>query len=62
MAYGLGMNTEEWQELRAQVDDSFWVMRIIGSSPTTSKSLCMTERLEALTFPLCRLSAPSRRS
>lgn len=31
MAYGLGMNAEEWQELRAQVDDSFWVMRIIGS-------------------------------
>lgn len=30
MAYGLGMNSEEWYELRAQVDDSFWVMRIIG--------------------------------
>ncbi|KAF8133667.1 hypothetical protein EV363DRAFT_1430224 [Boletus edulis] len=30
MAYGLGMNAEEWRDLRAQVDDSFWVMRIIG--------------------------------
>lgn len=36
MAYGLGMDAEEWHELRAQVDDSFWVMRIVGSSPTTS--------------------------
>lgn len=34
MACGLGMDAEEWHELRAQVDDSFWVMRIIGSSPT----------------------------
>ncbi|KAN0087466.1 hypothetical protein V8E55_006087 [Tylopilus felleus] len=33
MAYGLGMNTEEWHQLRAQVDDSFWVMRIIGYPP-----------------------------
>lgn len=33
MAYGLGMNAEEWDELRAQVDDSFWVMRIIGYPP-----------------------------
>jgi hypothetical protein len=30
MAAGLGMSSEEWAELRAQVDDSFWVMRIIG--------------------------------
>lgn len=33
MASGLGMHAEEWNELRAQVDDSFWVMRIIGSFP-----------------------------
>ncbi|KAF9242601.1 hypothetical protein BU15DRAFT_43907 [Melanogaster broomeanus] len=33
MAYGLGMNIEEWNELRAQVDDSFWSMRIIGYPP-----------------------------
>ena len=31
MAVGLGMRPEEWEELRNQVDDSFWVMRIIGS-------------------------------
>lgn len=30
MADGLGLNDDEWEELRAQVDDSFWVMRIIG--------------------------------
>ena len=31
MADGLGMSPEEWQELRKQVDDSFWVMRVIGT-------------------------------
>jgi len=30
MAAGLGMTSEEWQDLRAKVDDSFWVMRVIG--------------------------------
>ena len=30
MATGLGMTPEEWAELRSKVDDSFWVMRIIG--------------------------------
>jgi hypothetical protein len=30
MAVGLGMTPEEWQDLRNQVDDSFWVMRAIG--------------------------------
>jgi len=33
MASGLGMTSEEWQGLRAQVDDSFWVMRVIGYPP-----------------------------
>ena len=33
MAEGLGMTKEEWKELRSQVDDSFWVMRVIGRSP-----------------------------
>jgi len=33
MAVGLGMTPEEWQELKANVDDSFWVMRIIGYPP-----------------------------
>jgi len=30
MATGLGMTTEEWLDLRSQVDDSFWVLRVIG--------------------------------
>ncbi|KAJ7175853.1 hypothetical protein C8R46DRAFT_890706 [Mycena filopes] len=33
MADGLGMTPDEWQELRGQVDDSFWVMRAIGYPP-----------------------------
>lgn len=33
MSVGLGMTPDEWQELRSQVDDSFWVMRIIGIPP-----------------------------
>ena len=31
MAIGLGATPEEWEELKGCVDDSFWVMRIIGS-------------------------------
>src|SRR5258708_11519009 len=30
MAVGLGMDEGEWKELRHQMDNSFWVMRIIG--------------------------------
>lgn len=30
MAVGLGMSTEEWEDLKSKVDDSFWVMRVIG--------------------------------
>lgn len=33
MADGLGLNDDEWKELRAQVDDNFWVMRVIGYPP-----------------------------
>ncbi|KZP33612.1 Clavaminate synthase-like protein [Athelia psychrophila] len=33
MANGLGMTPEEWEGLRAQVDRSFWVMRVIGYPP-----------------------------
>ncbi|KAF9481160.1 Clavaminate synthase-like protein [Pholiota conissans] len=33
MSIGLGMTREEWAELRSQVDDSFWVMRVIGYPP-----------------------------
>ena len=27
---GLGMTDAEWEDLKSQVDDSFWVMRVIG--------------------------------
>lgn len=30
MAVGLGMTNAEWEDLKAKVDDSFWVLRIIG--------------------------------
>ena len=30
MAMGLGMTNDEWEDLKAQVDDSFWVLRILG--------------------------------
>ncbi|KAG6830023.1 hypothetical protein H0H92_002551 [Tricholoma furcatifolium] len=33
MSQGLGMTNNEWLGLRAQVDDSFWVMRVIGYPP-----------------------------
>ena len=38
MAEGLGMTNEEWKELRSQVDNSFWVMRVIGESRYTLSS------------------------
>jgi len=33
MATGLGMTDAEWEDLKAKVDDSFWVLRIIGYPP-----------------------------
>ncbi|WVQ77994.1 hypothetical protein IAT38_000075 [Cryptococcus sp. DSM 104549] len=33
MADGLGMDEGEWAELRGTVDNSFWVMRVIGYPP-----------------------------
>ncbi|KJA24044.1 hypothetical protein HYPSUDRAFT_200860 [Hypholoma sublateritium FD-334 SS-4] len=33
MSIGLGLTREEWNDLRSQVDDSFWVMRVIGYPP-----------------------------
>ncbi|KAJ7784577.1 hypothetical protein B0H16DRAFT_1402573 [Mycena metata] len=38
MAVGLGMTPDEWQDLRGQVDDSFWVMRAIGYPPLPNDS------------------------
>ena len=31
MSVGLGMTAEEWESLRSKVNDSFWVMRVIGA-------------------------------
>ncbi|KAF8645270.1 hypothetical protein AX16_008094 [Volvariella volvacea WC 439] len=33
MATGLGATQEEWEALKTQVTDSFWVMRVIGYPP-----------------------------
>ncbi|KAH9969598.1 Clavaminate synthase-like protein [Russula dissimulans] len=33
MATGLGLTDAEWESLKAQVDDGFWVLRIIGYPP-----------------------------
>ncbi|KIY67560.1 Clavaminate synthase-like protein [Cylindrobasidium torrendii FP15055 ss-10] len=33
MADGLGVTEDEWEKLRNQVDDSFWVLRAIGYPP-----------------------------
>jgi hypothetical protein len=30
MAMGLGMTDAEWEDLKALIDDSFWLLRIIG--------------------------------
>jgi hypothetical protein len=31
MCDGLGMDDAEWEGMRGLVDDSFWVMRVIGA-------------------------------
>ncbi|EPQ54484.1 Clavaminate synthase-like protein [Gloeophyllum trabeum ATCC 11539] len=36
MATGLGMSPEEWKDLKSKVDDSFWVLRVIGYPPLQS--------------------------
>ena len=54
MAVGLGVTPEEWEELRGNIDDSFWVMRIIGSSivppPTWLRVKSMTQGI--LNYPM----------
>ena len=32
MSVGLGMTRDEWLDLKSKVDDSFWVMRVIGTN------------------------------
>lgn len=54
MADGLGMREEEWVRLRRLVDDSFWVMRLIGGSELTfspSMATVLTERSGYLPLP-----------
>ncbi|KAG9103335.1 hypothetical protein FRC07_010017 [Ceratobasidium sp. 392] len=38
MAHGLRMTEEEWADLRGKIDDSFWVMRVIGYPPLSSEA------------------------
>ncbi|KAG9080256.1 hypothetical protein FRC06_006863, partial [Ceratobasidium sp. 370] len=38
MAHGLGMSEEEWVDLRSKIDDSFWVMRVIGYPPLSTEA------------------------
>ena len=45
MAMGLGMTNAEWEDLKAQVDDSFWVLRIIGPLFYTTLSRVLNLRL-----------------
>lgn len=35
MADGFGMNDDEWKQLSSMVEDTFWVMRVIGERFTT---------------------------
>ena len=42
---GLGMTNDEWEDLKAQVDDSFWVLRIIGPLCYTTLSRVLNLRL-----------------
>lgn len=44
MAAGLGSTTTEWQELQSQIDESFWVMRVLGSRIPR----CQTEEISML--------------
>jgi hypothetical protein len=50
MAMGLGMTDAEWEDLKSQVDDSFWVMRIIGLFAVT-ELLCPLPHLEWSGYP-----------
>ena len=53
MAIGLGMTPEEWLDLKGKVDDSFWVMRIIGESSLFLEMLVEAHSLQGI--PLYRM-------
>ena len=40
---GLGMTDAEWEDLKSQVDDSFWVLSIIGLLDYAALSLVPTQ-------------------
>ena len=48
MAVGLGLSEEEQDDLLKQVDDSFWVMRVIGELSPRSEPRCPSELLQAI--------------
>jgi isopenicillin N synthase-like dioxygenase len=45
MADGLGLSAEEQEDLLNQVNDSFWVMRVIGEFPTNARQSTSPGRL-----------------
>jgi hypothetical protein len=48
------MNAEEWQELRSMVEDSFWVMRVIGKCDCGRES---TNPIDSSEFSNSRVSS-----
>lgn len=56
MAIGLGMESDEWEELKGKVDDSFWVMRVIGLFIPPSSRINFTNSILC-----CRLSPAAQR-
>lgn len=52
MALGLGMTDEEWKDLKAQVDDSFWVMRVIGPCSLLYSSRHSPSHQATLNYPM----------
>lgn len=53
---GLGMTPDEWQELRSKVDDSFWVMRVIGTRPPMFNAAVQVTRVHLQGIPLFRMT------
>jgi hypothetical protein len=64
MAHGLGMSNDEWLELRKKIDDSFWVMRVIGKHafPTETQILITDlqdthhSRVKTMAYPAAHTS------
>ncbi|KAJ9094443.1 hypothetical protein QFC21_005982 [Naganishia friedmannii] len=62
MADGLGMEDDEWEELSRMVQDTFWVMRVIGYPPLPQSAegvSCGAHKdYGCLTSPTFRVSLP----